>query len=219
MGRLGGIAVACSITFSSITSGVAPATAKQPSMPVLARIARGLAAIIREDARRGGPAATTAVKVQTRCCARRIITVYYRAQHGEYSPYGTYELVLETEHDVVQAVMVAELPSTAENAFGAKSSLNPTFSLSVRQTLRSPFSRWSGSVSYDYNHCPFLPPPPSPLAPHYCTAAGSGVILTESANAAALYALFKEASTVMYKARHHEPISTENSSVLEALQH
>jgi hypothetical protein len=78
MGRLRTAAVAGGIVAACIAPGVARAAASQ-SVLRDQREADALASMIRSDARRGGPSATTLIRTRKDCCGLRFVEVYYRA--------------------------------------------------------------------------------------------------------------------------------------------
>src|ERR1035441_4882204 len=174
MSRSQRLATVCIVAVVCSVGSVVPASAQRRNhVLLLERVARTVASAIRQAARVGGPGPTTAVKVHTTCCRRKVLTVYYQALPGEYSTDGVYELQLVTIHRVVQRVLVAQFPTKVPYAFGTKLESNPTFSLSITRGPSPSGRHWSGEVSYDDNPSAYQPPQPSTPGPRFATGFSS----------------------------------------------
>src|ERR1700716_145465 len=104
MGRRGALAAACS---GSLLLGIAPPAATGSGLAT-AKVAFGLAQIIRQDARQAGRRSKASVTVVKRCCGRRVLRGHYRAKPTRYVKRGAYVLRLETRRGVVQGVAIFE---------------------------------------------------------------------------------------------------------------
>lgn len=208
MGRLAGIATACGAAVCSTAACAQPAAAERPLGRTMARAARGLAGIIRADARKVGRAAQTGAVVSRHCCQTRALHVFYRSPPDRDLPWhGAYELTLRTSRRFLSSVTVAYFPTQAKFSYGSPSQREgPTYSF----TISSPGHQrrgWSFSAMDSFLGCAGDRPAPSGL----CEGSSQAIGFGEAQGSAREFArLFRQAVVVTQKAERHEPISGEN---------
>ena len=195
--------------------GAPTASAHPARVPALAKAARALASVILKDTYQVGPVPSeTALVAAASCCGWSERHVYYRAVPGHYATYGGYELSLEEVGQlvggVIRKVTILEFPTTAPAPFFPDPTLPPTFSLSILHNSLKLNKDWSGSVEYHYD--PYCPEPPIPT----CVAWSTARVLT--GHPRLVHAVFMQALAVMEKAHRHEPISAENSRILQEIE-
>jgi hypothetical protein len=173
----------------SVQAGTMP-----PVVTLAAHDAESLASRIQADARRGGPAAMTSVKVVKGCCGVRGLELYERARAGSFARYGAYYLEVVTGRGgKLEKVRIIEYPTHRGYNFTGEAS-SRTYSFGIAPTM----GQWSIVTGHAYH--PDDRYTTAKVAYHYEEA---------QLTTAELQALYTQALTVLTKAEHHAPVSQE----------
>lgn len=207
MRRLAGIATVCGAAIWGSGSLTDNAAAERPLGRAMAHAARGLAAIIRDDARRIARSHATGAVISKRCCGTRVLDVYYRAAPWSYLPwFGAYELKLETRRAFLRSVSISYFPTEASWSYGSPSKgEGPTYSFTITPPNRGEGWRFSALDSF------FGCGATLPARGGTCEGLSQAIGFDERQGSASRFdALFEQAVVVTQKARRHAPISGEN---------
>ncbi len=173
----------------------------------MARAARGLAAIVRADARRLSLAGQTGAVISRRCCHTRALHVFYRSPPYTYLPwYGAYELTLTSTRSFLGSVSVTYFPTPRNWLYGGPPQREgPSYSFTIKAPNHDRGWRFSAIDS-------FLGCPQSRTAASVCEGSSQAIGFDErqQGNAQEFARLFRQAIVVVQKAERHAPISGEN---------